>query len=137
MLVEAIRHGSGHGGEARQGSLAGLADRQVAAALRALHADITRQWTVRQLADIAGSSRSVFAERSHRIVGMPPIDYLTHWRIALAKDALRSGAGRLDEVAFACGYQSASAFSTAFNRVVGCSPARYAAERGAQREPAG
>ena len=137
MLVEAIRRGSGHSGEARRRLLAGLADRQVAAALRALHADITRQWTVQQLADVAGSSRSAFAERFNRIVGMPPIDYLTHWRMALAKDALRSGAGRLSELAFACGYQSASAFSTTFSRVVGCSPARDAAERGAQREPAG
>jgi AraC-like DNA-binding protein len=127
MLVEAIRHSSGGGGELRQGLLAGLGDRQVAAALRALHADIGRQWTVAQLADVAGASRSVFAERFNRIVGMPPIDYLTHWRMALAKDALRSGDGRLHEVALACGYQSASAFSTAFSRVVGCSPARYAA----------
>jgi AraC-like DNA-binding protein len=135
MLVEAIRHTSDNGGEVRQGLLAGLADRQVAAALRALHDDIRRQWTVAQLADVAGSSRSVFAERFNRIVGMPPIDYLTQWRMALAKDALCAGAGRLNEVAFACGYQSASAFSTAFSRVVGCSPARYAAGRRAQPVP--
>jgi AraC-like DNA-binding protein len=135
MLVEAIRHTSDSCGEVRHGLLAGLADRQLAAALRALHDDIRRQWTVAQLADVAGSSRSVFAERFNRIVGMPPIDYLTQWRMALAKDALRSGAGRLNEIAFACGYQSASAFSTAFSRVVGCSPARYAGGRRTQPEP--
>jgi AraC-like DNA-binding protein len=112
MLVEAIRHGTGRIGEVRQGLLAGLGDQKIAAALRALHADIGRAWTVAQLADVAGTSRSVFAERFNRIVGMPPIDYLMHWRMALAKDALRSGDGRLAEIAFACGYPSASAFST-------------------------
>jgi AraC-like DNA-binding protein len=134
MLVEAIRHGSGGVGEVRQGLLAGLGD-QNSAALRALHTDIKRAWTVAQLADVAGTSRSVFAERFNRIVGMPPMDYLKHWRMALAKDALRSRDGCLAEIAFACGYQSASAFSTAFTRVVGCSPAQYPTGRRSQRSP--
>jgi AraC-like DNA-binding protein len=82
-----------------------------------------------QFADAAGTSRSVFADRFNRIVGMPPIDYLKHWRMALAKDTLRSEDGRLAEIASACGYQSARAFSAAFSRVVGCSPARYATGR--------
>jgi AraC-like DNA-binding protein len=134
MLIEAIRHHVGLVDDI-QGLLAGLRDRQLAAALRALHADIRRAWTVAQLADLAGMSRSVFAERFNRIVGMPPIDYLLHWRMALAKDALRLGDGRLADVAFASGYQSASAFSTAFSRVVGCSPARYAAQRRPRQPP--
>jgi AraC-like DNA-binding protein len=74
----------------------------------------------------------VLAERFTRIVGLPPIDYLLRWRMALAKDALRGGELRLAQVAFACGYQSASAFSTAFTRTVGCSPGRYAAGRRAE-----
>jgi AraC-like DNA-binding protein len=74
-------------------------------------------------------SRSAFAERFCRTVGLPPIDYLTQWRIAVARDMLRSGDHRLEQVAFACGYQSASAFSTAFARTVGCPPSRYAAAR--------
>ncbi len=127
MLVEAIRHGAGLTGPVRQGLVAGLSDPQVAAALRALHADVRRGWTVEQLAGVAGASRSAFAERFSRLVGLPPIDYLQQWRMALAKDRLRSGGARLSEVAFACGYHSASAFSAAFSRVVGCSPARYAA----------
>ena len=57
---------------------------------------------------------------------MAPIDYLPSWRMALAKDALRRDGARLAEVAFASGYRSTSAFSTAFSRVVGCPPARYA-----------
>jgi AraC-like DNA-binding protein len=129
MLIEAIRHDGGLIDDVRHSLLAGLRDRQIGAALRALHADIRRAWTVADLAEIAGMSRSVFAERFSRIVGLPPIDYLLHWRMALAKDALRLGDSRLTDIAFACGYQSASAFSTAFSRVVGCSPARYAAQR--------
>jgi len=60
-------------------------------------------------------------------VGVSPMAYLLHWRMALAKDALRLKDARVEQVAFACGYNSASAFSTAFTRSVGCPPARYAA----------
>jgi AraC-like DNA-binding protein len=135
MLVEAMRHGAHRGGEIHPGLLAGLGDRYLAAALRALHADIRRSWTVAQLASEAGMSRSVFAERFSRIVGMPPIDYVRQWRMALAKDALRFGTSRLAEVAFACGYESVSAFSTAFSRSVGCSPAKYAAGSRSHQPP--
>jgi AraC-like DNA-binding protein len=137
LLVEAIRSGPMPGVEDRQGLLAGLADQQIAAALRAMHADVRRGWSVTQLAAVAGMSRSVFAERFCRIVGLPPIDYLLRWRMAIAKDALRSGERRLAEVAFACGYQSASAFSAAFTRTVGCPPSRYQALRRPELESSG
>jgi AraC-like DNA-binding protein len=109
--------------------VAGLGNRHVAAALRAMHGDVRRCWTVAQLASVAGISRSVFADRFSRVVGMSPMHYLLHWRMALAKDALRAGTSPLAQVAFACGYQSVSAFSTAFSRIVGCSPAKYATAR--------
>ena len=126
MLVEAIRFDGVPVGLARPGLLAGLADARLVAPLRALHGDIRRGWTVAALAELSGLSRSVFAERFGRIVGQPPIDYLLHWRVALAKDALRFGGKRPAEIAFDCGYQSYSAFSTAFRRVVGCSPTKWA-----------
>jgi AraC-like DNA-binding protein len=128
LLVEVIRNADLHGCESRQGLLAGLSDHRIAAALDALHADITRSWTIAQLADIAGMSRSAFAERFCRTVGLPPIDYLSQWRMAVARDMLRSGDHRLADIAFACGYQSASAFSTAFARTVGCPPSRFASQ---------
>jgi AraC-like DNA-binding protein len=128
MLVEAIRHRATRPHADHRNLLAGLADQKTAAALRALHADPRRSWSVAELAAIAGMSRSVFAERFRRNVGLSPIDYLLQWRMALAKDALRFRNGRVAEVAFACGYQSTSAFSAAFSRTVGCSPARYAAQ---------
>lgn len=131
VLVEAIRQDSRPLEPVRMGLMAGLADPQVAAALRALHADVSADWTVARLAEVAGASRSAFAERFTRVVGQAPMTYLLNWRMALARDALSSGSGRLSEIAFSCGYASVSAFSTAFSRTVGCPPARYAAGTGA------
>ena len=126
LLVEVIRNA---GSRSRYpGLLAGLSDHRIAAALNALHADIKKSWTIARLADIAGMSRSAFAERFCRTVGLPPINYLSQWRMAVARDMLRSGQHRLADIAVACGYQSASAFSTAFMRTVGCPPSRYASQ---------
>lgn len=126
LLVEVIRNAGKHGQSSYPGLLAGLSDHRIAAALDALHTDIKQSWTIAGLADIAGMSRSAFAERFCRAVGLPPIDYLSQWRMAVARDMLRSGDHRLADIAFACGYQSASAFSTAFARTVGCPPSRFA-----------
>lgn len=134
LLIEAIRHGDRHAADQR-GLLAGLADPQIGAAIRALHADARRPWTLAQLAALAGMSRSVFADRFGRLLGVPPIAYLLRWRMAMAKDALRSGEARVSDVAFACGYQSVHAFSAAFRRVVGCPPSQYAPRGGPAREP--
>lgn len=125
LLVEVIRNAGTRSRSSYSGLLAGLSDHRIAAALDALHADIKQSWTIVKLADIAGMSRSAFAERFCRTVGLPPIDYLGQWRMAVAKDMLRTGDHRLAEIAFACGYQSASAFSTAFTRAVGCPPSRF------------
>ncbi len=131
MLVEAIRHGPSVGTDGRAGLLAGLTEPRIAAVLRAVHGDVQRAWTVQEMAAIACMSRSVFADRFTRLVGLSPIDYLMRWRMALAKEALRSGRGRLSKVAQDVGYQSVSAFSAAFSRTVGCPPSSYAAEASA------
>ena len=88
--------------------------------------DVARRWTVEQLARTAGMSRAVFAERFSRKIGMPPMRYLLEWRVALAKDMLRRERVSLADVAERVGYQSASAFSTAFTRLTGESPSRFA-----------
>jgi AraC-like DNA-binding protein len=129
MLVEAIRHDGNRVAEGSRGLLAGLGDPPIAAALRALHADVRRTWTVAKLAACAGMSRSVFAERFGEVVGLSPIDYLRQWRMALAKEALGAGREPLAEIAEACGYRSTSAFSAAFNRTVGRPPSHYATSR--------
>ena len=109
------------------GLLAALADPHLSKALTSIHADIGRGWTIDDLARRSGLSRSVFARRFTRTLGAAPVEYLLRWRMALAKDALRHGRGPLEAIAAETGYRSASAFSTAFSRLVGCPPRDYAA----------
>jgi len=123
LLIEALR--SAPPATARPGLLRGLADPRIAAALRAMHGEIERAWTVPDLAGAAGMSRSAFFERFLRTVGVRPMEYLLNWRMAVAKDLLRRGGLALDEVAGRIGYGSASTFSTAFSRHVGMPPGRF------------
>ena len=125
LLIEALRSVSGD--DAPPGLLRGLADVRIARAMRQMHGDPARGWTVAQLATKAALSRSAFYERFTRTVGLPPMEYLLAWRMALAKDLLRSRALGIAEVAERVGYGSASTFSTAFSRHVGQPPGRYAA----------
>jgi AraC-like DNA-binding protein len=125
MLVEALRVNPIDSG-ITHGLLAAMADPQLAAALHVMHAKFQRNWIVSELASVSGMSRSVFAERFARVVGLAPIDYLLHLRMAIAKDTLLFTEKRPSEVAFLCGYKSVAAFSTAFRRSVGSSPGAYA-----------
>ena len=124
LLVEALR--AAPAGEASPGLLKGLADPRLALAIRQMHADPARSWTVEQLAKKSALSRSAFFERFTRSVGLPPMEYLLAWRMALAKDLLRKDDVGVAEVAERVGYGSASTFSTAFSRHVGQPPGRYA-----------
>ena len=126
LIIEALRFRSPSAAKPEQGLLAGLADPCLARPLRGIHLDVARRWTVAELARTAGMSRAVFAERFTRKVGVPPMQYVQEWRMALAKDILRRERPALAEVAARLGYQSASAFSTAFTRLSGCSPSEFA-----------
>ena len=107
--------------------LRGLADERLAPAIRQVHSQLARSWTVALLARTAALSRSAFFERFTRTVGLPPMEYLLAWRMAVAKDLLRRRDISVGEVAERVGYGSASTFSTAFSRHVGQPPSRYAA----------
>lgn len=124
LLVEALR--SVQDGGAPPGLLRGLGDPRLAAAIRQMHAEPARPWTTANLAKEAALSRSAFFDRFARTMGVPPMEYLLGWRMSLAKDLLRRGAGRIEEIAAHVGYGSASAFSTAFARQVGMPPKRFA-----------
>jgi AraC-like DNA-binding protein len=124
LLVEALRSTSGE--NAPPGLLRGLADPRLAPAIRQMHAQLTRSWTVAELAKTAALSRSAFFERFTRTVGLPPMEYLLAWRMAVARDLLRRDDLGISEVAERVGYASASTFSTAFSRHVGQAPSRYA-----------
>lgn len=127
LLVEALRSTSGE--DAPPGLLRGLADARLAQAMKQMHGQIARSWTTAQLAKKAALSRSSFFERFTRTVGLPPMEYLLAWRMAVAKDLLRRHDVGLADVAERVGYSSASSFSTAFSRHVGQPPSRYARER--------
>jgi AraC-like DNA-binding protein len=124
LLIEALRAAPGE--NTPPGLLRGLADPRLALAIRHMHRDPARPWTVAELAKKAALSRSAFFERFTRAVGLPPMEYLLAWRMAVAKRLLRHNNVGLAEIAERVGYGSASAFSTAFSRSVGQSPSRYA-----------
>ena len=124
LLIEALRGAPTEG--APPGLLRALADTRLAAAMRHMHGEPARAWTVVELAKKAALSRSAFFERFSRAVGQSPMEYLLAWRMAIAKDLLSRGNVALVEVAERVGYSSASTFSTAFSRHVGQAPGRYA-----------
>jgi AraC-like DNA-binding protein len=124
LLIEALRSAPGDG--APPGLLRALADTRLAAAMRHMHGDPARAWTVPELAKAAALSRSAFFERFSRAVGLPPMEYLLAWRMAMAKNLLSRRDLAVAEVAERVGYSSASTFSTAFSRHVGQAPGRYA-----------
>jgi AraC-like DNA-binding protein len=124
LLIEALR--STQTAQSAPGLLRGLSDARLAEAIRVMHRDPAHSWTVEELANKAALSRSGFFDRFARNVGMPPMEYLLGWRMALAKDLLRKNEVSLAEVAERVGYGSASTFSTAFSKYVGQPPGRYA-----------
>lgn len=120
VLILVLRHLL-DSGRIEHGPLAGLGHPQLAKALTAIHDSPANPWTLETLCDVAGMSRSRFAEVFAQVVGVPPASYLTHFRITLAKDALLQGTG-LDRIAQQVGYGSAAALSRAFSGVCGQSP---------------
>ncbi len=127
LLIEALR--STAGTAASPGLVRGLADARLAAAIRAMHSDPARAWTVVNLAREAALSRSSFFERFNRLVGVTPMAYLLAWRMALAKDLLRRHEAGVADIAERVGYSSASTFSVAFSRHVGRTPTQFAHDR--------
>ena len=125
ILIEALRYRPADIGDGRSSLLAGLADPKIGSALRIMHLDPKRSWTLAALAREVGMSRSAFASRFAETVGIPPIEYLSNWRMTLAKSALASSEVPMTDVAEMAGYQSVSAFSTAFKRETGLSPTLY------------
>jgi AraC-like DNA-binding protein len=128
LLIEALRLTPSD--DAPPGLLRGLADARLAPAIRQMHGQLARSWTVAQLARTAALSRSAFFDRFTRTVGLRPMEYLLAWRMAVAKDLLRRHDLGIAEVAERVGYGSASTFSTAFSRYGGQPPSRYAASVG-------
>ncbi len=110
---------------AAPGWYAAYGDPVVGPALRLIHEDVARAWTVDLLAAEVGVSRAGLARRFRELVGEPPMTFLTGWRLTLAADLLRSPDLTLAAVARQVGYASPFALSAAFKRVRGVSPSEY------------
>lgn len=105
--------------------LAGLRDKRVGRALALIHENPSRGWSMELLADEVALSRSAFFERFERLIGMPPMRYLTQWRMQVAANLLRQSRLPITSIALEVGYDSEAAFSRAFKRQVGVPPARW------------
>jgi AraC-like DNA-binding protein len=125
LFVEALRGYVETLPESHTGWLAGLRDPLVGRSLALLHERPAEPWTVASLAQAVNASRTVLAERFVALTGMPPMQYLTQWRVALAAHLLRSGRLSLARVAEQIGYESEAAFSRAFKRQYGKPPGAW------------
>jgi AraC-like DNA-binding protein len=125
MLVQALRLHLAEGLKGRVGWLFALSDKQISAAITSMHNEPAHDWTVEELARRGGMSRSTFALRFHQMVGVSPIEYLTRWRMLLAGDRMTNTNDSISEIAQSLGYESASAFTKAFKKIMGCSPRQY------------
>ena len=132
MFVEAIRRHIESLPPEQTGWLAGLRDRFVGKSLALIHSKPAHPWTVEELAGAVGLSRSALAERFTGLIGQPPMQYLTRWRLQLAANLLRSGSRNVAAVAADVGYDSEAAFSRAFKRELGTTPAAW---RRARNQP--
>ena len=113
----------------QQGWVAALQDRHVGRALKRLHAEPARAWTLPALAAESGLSRSALAERFQRLVGCAPMSYLAELRLRQGTEMLGRGGQSIAQVAEACGYASESSFSRAFKRLTGRTPGQVRRER--------
>ena len=129
MLVQALRLHLAEGLRGGVGWLFALADERMSIAITAMHESPGYRWTLQDLAERAGMSRSIFALKFKETVGTSPMEYLTRWRMLVAGDRLANSDDSLSVIAFALGYESESAFGTAFKRVMGCSPRQYSGGR--------
>ena len=135
MLVQALRLHLAEGLKGGVGWMFALADKQMSAAITALHHDPAHRWTLQKLAQIAGMSRSIFAQKFKGTVGEPPMEYLLRWRMTLAGDKLVNSGDPISVIALSLGYESESAFGKAFKRVMGCSPRQYGRGRSPAPDP--
>jgi AraC-like DNA-binding protein len=125
MFVDAVRRYVERLPEESTGWLAGLRDRHVGRALALIHESPSRAWTIDALAEEIALSRSAFYERFVRLVGQPPMQYLTQWRMQVAANLLRQSRAPIVSIALDVGYESEAAFARAFKRLVGTPPASW------------
>jgi AraC-like DNA-binding protein len=134
LLVLAIRSDFRHSATAPRWYRAS-ADPRLSAALQAMHENAARPWTVPELAAVSGLSRAAFARAFREALGQAPMQYLTGWRMTLARDHLRADDLSLAQIADATGYGSPFAFAAAFRRHHGAPPGAWRQQQRAASDP--
>ena len=125
LLTEAVRQYASTLAEKEVGWLKGFKDPHIGRALTLIHRQLGAPWSAETLAREVALSRSAFVERFTSLVGVPPIKYLTFWRLQSAKLNLRETGKTIAQLAYSVGYESEEGFSRAFKREFGASPARW------------
>jgi AraC-like DNA-binding protein len=125
LLTEAVRQYASTLPQEESGWLRGLKDPQIGRALALIHHKLDSPWSAETLAKEVALSRSAFVERFSSLVGMPPIRYLTFWRMQTARQNLRETHKTIAQLAYSVGYGSEEAFSRAFKREFGVAPATW------------
>ena len=128
LFVETLRIYIAGLPEAQTGWLAGARDPIVGKSLAILHSKVSHPWTIAELAKEVGMSRSALVERFSRFLSLPPMTYLTRWRLQMAARALTTTPRGTADIAADVGYESEAAFNRAFKREFGLPPARYRRE---------
>lgn len=122
LLVEAIRAHAGSIEQVEIGWLGALLEPRLGRVLRVIHGDVAQQWTVAQLAGVAGMSRAAFSAEFTSRVGQPPLAYVRAWRLTIARAALIEGDETVASIARKVGYASQSAFGHAYKSTFGSTP---------------
>jgi AraC-like DNA-binding protein len=125
LFVEGLRRYAESLPDGAKGWLAGLRDRFVGRALALMHERPGHEWTVDELAEKVGLSRSALSQRFTELLGQPPMQYLTRWRLTIAAQRLREEQTNISRVAADMGYESEAAFNRAFKRALGETPAAW------------
>lgn len=125
MLVQVLRLYLEQEGSSIPSWLLAVSDPRIGTAIQAIHADPAHSWTVEDLAKVAGVSRSTFALHFKKKAGIAPLEYVSRWRMQLAARSLKANHATISSIAQKLGYDSDSAFSHAFKRIMKCSPREY------------
>ena len=125
LFVDTLRRFVAGMPEQQTGWLAGARDPIVGKSLGLMHSRIAHPWTLAELAEEVGISRTALVERFTRYLSEPPMTYLTRWRLHLAARSLENTPRGVAEIAGEMGYESEAAFNRAFKREFGEPPGRY------------
>lgn len=130
VFIEAVRRHVESQAAARAGWFQALGDPVAGGAIRRFHAYPARAWNLDDLAREIGTSRTILVERFNNCMNMPPITYLSRWRMQVAAGLIAEGSRSLARIAEEVGYESEASFSRAFKRVTGMPPSQWRAQSG-------